>query len=59
MARLFSAKEAGEYLRVTPKTVRKWVREGIVPGHKTGRVYVLYEAELEELLRTPNAQAEG
>ena len=51
MARVFTVNEAADYLRVTPYTVRKWLREGLIPGRKIGRVYRLYEAELEEMLR--------
>lgn len=51
MARVLTVNEAAEYLRVTPYTVRKWLRDGLIPGRKIGRVYRLYEAELEEMLR--------
>jgi len=51
MARVFTAGEAAEYRHVTPRTIRKWVREGLIPGRRIGHVYQLLEAELEDMLR--------
>jgi excisionase family DNA binding protein len=51
MARVFTVDEAAVYLRVTPYTVRKWLRRGRIRGSKMGRVYRIFESELEAFLR--------
>ena len=55
MARVFTVHEAAEYLRVTPHTVRKWLRTGKIPGRKIGRIYRVPQAELEAAL-LPSAE---
>ena len=52
MARIFTVDEAAQYLRVTPYTIRKWLRKGKIPGRKMGRVYRRFEAELESALHS-------
>ena len=51
MARIFTVDQAAEYLHVTPYTIRKWLRKGKIPGWKIGRLYRIFEAELEAMLR--------
>jgi len=51
MARVFTVDEAAEYLHVTPYTIRKWLRKGKIPGRKIGRLYRIFQAELEAFLQ--------
>jgi|GEM_PF-4138287 len=32
--RMMTVKEAAEYLRVNERTIRNWVEQGIIPGHR-------------------------
>lgn len=57
MARVFTVYEAAEYLRVSPYTIRKWLRKGKIPGRKIGRAYHIVEAELEDMLRSSSLQS--
>lgn len=37
---LLTVQEAAEFLKVTPSTLTKWAREGVLPGaHKFGKVW--------------------
>lgn len=53
MARVFTVHEAADYLRVTPYTVRKWLRRGRIKGSKIGHIYRILESDLDALLREP------
>lgn len=46
-----SPEQAAEVAKVAPATVRRWVREGKLPGHHAGRRVRVRRAELEEMLR--------
>jgi len=48
-AKPFNLKEASEYLGVSAVTLRRWVKEGRVPGYKIGRAYTFDVADLKEL----------
>lgn len=50
MSRMLTVNEAADYLRVTPYTLRKWLRKGRIRGRKIGRIYRIMEAELEMVL---------
>lgn len=42
--------EVAERLKVLPKTVRKWLREGSLPGVKVGRQWRVAESTLDGLI---------
>ena len=56
MARVFTVDQAAEYLHVTPYTIRKWLRNGKIPGRKIGRVYRIPESELAAMLLSPASE---
>ena len=46
-----SPEQAASVARVSPATVRRWVREGKLPGHHAGRRVRVKRSELESLMR--------
>jgi excisionase family DNA binding protein len=48
-AKPFNMKEASEYLGVSSVTLRRWVKDGRVPGYKIGRAYTFDVTDLKEL----------
>lgn len=38
---MLKVKQIAEELSVTPKTVRQWIKKGLLPGYKTGRIYLI------------------
>jgi excisionase family DNA binding protein len=54
MARVFTVDEAAEYLRVSPYTIRKWLRTGKIPSRRVGRIYRILETDVEALLGEPH-----
>lgn len=46
MSRLLTVDETAKYLKVSPYTVRKWLRTGKLRGHKIGRLYRVVEDDL-------------
>lgn len=46
-----STNEAGAVAKVAPGTIRRWIREGRLVGHRAGRVVRVRRADLEQLLR--------
>ncbi|HEX7842292.1 MAG TPA: helix-turn-helix domain-containing protein [Kofleriaceae bacterium] len=46
-----STSTAGKLAQVAPGTVRRWIREGKLIGHRAGRVVRVRRSELEQLLR--------
>lgn len=47
--RLYTPEEAAEFLRVTPRTVREWLRTGRLKGVKAGRLWRVPEDELKAI----------
>jgi len=52
MTRILTVKEAAEALQVQEKTARAWLKQGLVPGKKVGRVWRINEDELLEAMRS-------
>jgi excisionase family DNA binding protein len=57
-ARYGSAAEAARYTGLSPKTIRRWVAAGVVPGYRVGRRVLIRFADLdrhiqEQRRRTP------
>lgn len=50
--RWLTAKEAAEYLRLSPRwgfmTIRKWVREGKIKSARVGRLYRFHKQDLDD-----------
>ena len=46
-----TTRAAGELAKVTPGTIRRWIRERQLAGHRAGRVVRVSRAELERLLQ--------
>lgn len=47
MARILTVEQAAEKLQLTPKTCRKLLKEGRMPGRKVGRAWRVLETDLE------------
>jgi excisionase family DNA binding protein len=58
-----TAKEAAEYLRVQPRTVLKWAKEGRIPAHPlSGSKRITWrflKGELDAMLAPPSAAEPG
>jgi excisionase family DNA binding protein len=50
-----SPREAGDTARVAPGTVRRWIREGRLVGHRAGRGLRVRRSDLEVLLKRPRS----
>ena len=54
-----TAKEVAQYLKVRPRTVLKWAKEGRIPGHPlSGCKRVTWrfrKTELDDMLASPSA----
>jgi excisionase family DNA binding protein len=48
--RLYTLAEAADYLRVSPATVRRWIKQRRLPARKIGRDYRIEGRQLEETL---------
>lgn len=48
MARILTVEQAAEKLQLTPKTTRKLLKEGKMPGRKVGRAWRVVETDLEK-----------
>jgi len=54
--KFYTILDVAEVLRVTPQTVRKYIKEGKLRGQKIGRpTYVTFKS-LQEYLNAPEAQ---
>lgn len=51
---LVTLREAGEMLRVSGNTMRRWLRLGYVPGAKPGRDWRIRRVDVEKLLEEVN-----
>lgn len=47
-----STARAGELADVAEGTIRRWIREGRLPGRKAGRCLRVLKSDLEQLLRS-------
>ena len=57
-----TASEAAQHLRVKPRTILKWAKDGKIPGHRlSGSKRVTWrflKSELDGMLSLPSAAAE-
>lgn len=45
MKRLYTPREAAKYFQVSPRTIAKWCREGLLKSRKIGRVWRITSLE--------------
>lgn len=48
---LLTVEEVAGILRIKPVIVRRWLRDGILPGLKLGRIWRIDEQDLEAFIR--------
>ena len=51
-ANFLTIDEAAEKLKVSPRTVRRWIKQGDLPAIKIGQTVRILEKELEQLSNT-------
>jgi len=51
MTRLLTPEETAEKLRISPKTVRDWLRDAKIKGQKVGRQWRIKEETVEEIIQ--------
>ena len=47
---IYTVERAAEKLAVSPGTIREWIRNGTLPGHKAGRFWRITDKDIEEML---------
>lgn len=57
MEHILTAEETAVMLKFSPRMVRYYLRQGMLPGQKVGRRWQVGEDELNEFLRTGNREA--
>lgn len=50
---ILTVEQAAEYLQIHKVTVYKYIRAGLLPAVKLGKVYRIYRKDVEALLATP------
>jgi len=50
MQEVYTPDEVAEILKVTPKVVRAWLRDGKLPGLRLGRLWRIRESDLESFI---------
>jgi len=48
---ILTTKETAQLLRVSPMTIRKFIREASLPAHKMGRKWVFLKSEILDWIR--------
>jgi len=56
---LLTPDEAAERLAVSPKTLRDWLRTGMLKGVKVGRLWRVWPADLEAFIQEPDKREAG
>ena len=46
---IYTVEQAAEKLTVSPGTIREWLRNGTLPGHKAGRFWRITGKDIEEM----------
>ena len=52
--KFYTIPETAQALRVTPQTIRAWVKQGKLKGLRIGRPILITESNLREFLRATN-----
>ena len=50
MDKLLTPEEVAERLNVVPSTIKRWLRQGRIPGVKPGKSWLIPEGDLEDFL---------
>ena len=53
---ILTVKQAAAYLQIHKVTVYKYIRAGLLPAAKLGKVYRIYRTDVEALLQSLRAQ---
>jgi excisionase family DNA binding protein len=53
---ILNARQAAEYLGLSPGIVRKWAREGLLPGHKIHKSWRFVKDDLLAWLKSGSGQ---
>ena len=46
---IYTVEQAAEKLSVSPVTIREWLRNGTLIGHRAGRFWRITDADIEEM----------
>ena len=46
---IYTVEQAAEKLSVSPVTIREWLRNGTLIGHKAGRFWRITDADIEDM----------
>ena len=57
--KLYSLQEAADYLHVTTRTVRNWIKDGRLRAFKIGRRLIIKESTLQAFVDALESQSEG
>jgi len=52
--KFYTIPETAQALRVTPQTIRAWIKQGKLKGQRIGRPILITENNLKEFLQTTN-----
>ena len=51
---IYTVEQAAEKLKVSPQTIRAWLRNGTLPGHKVGHLWRITDEDIKEMFsKTP------
>lgn len=56
--KILTPEQVAERLAVTPKAVREWLKSGMLPGRKIGRLWRIRERDYDAFV-APNNQGGG
>ena len=46
---IYTVEQAAEKLTVSPLTIREWLRNGTLPGHKVGHFWRITDEDIKEM----------
>jgi excisionase family DNA binding protein len=52
--KFYTISETAQALRVTPQTIRAWIKQGKLKGQRIGRPILITENNLKEFLQATN-----
>lgn len=52
--KFYTVPETAQALRVTPQTIRAWIKQGKLKGQRIGRPILITENNLKEFLQVTN-----
>ena len=57
--KFYTIPETAQALRVTPQTIRAWIKQGKLKGQRIGRPILITENNLKEFLGIPSPGNQG